>query len=172
MANKIYQNPEATIWFVPAAAAQAATEPFEIHNLASAAGRMSDPIDRGTNARPAEFAWCAFCQWATPAVLKQTIDVYLKYMGTSASATAHPTNDDGVAEGAVSAIDKLSNLDYLGSIVVDQAAQDIATVARGTVHITARGYQVVFWNASDDALTNDVDENGFFLTPVPDEIQD
>ena len=171
MANKIYQIPESPLWFVPAAAAQAATEPFEIHNLASAAGRMSDPYDRGTNARPALFEWTAFCQWATPAVLPQTLDVYLKYMGTDASATAYPTNDDGVAEGAVSAIDKLNNLDYIGSIVVDQAAQDIPTARRGTVYITARTFQVVFWNKSDDALTNDVDENGFFLTPVPDEIQ-
>ena len=101
----------------------------------------------------------------------ETVDIYLKTMGSSASATAHPDNDDGTAEGAVSALNKLKNLHYLGSIVVDEAVADIEMVASGEVFITARGFNVVFWNASADALTNDVDENGFMLTPVPMEIQ-
>ena len=59
-----------------------------------------------------------------------------------------------------------------GSIVVDEAAANIEMVVRGTAYLTARGYNIVMWVSAADALTNDVDENGFFLTPVPDEIQD
>ena len=99
------------------------------------------------------------------------MDFYLKPMGSSASATAHPANDDGTGSAAVSAADKLNNLHYIGSIVVDQATADIEMVARGTVYLTARGYNIVMWNSSADALTNDVDENGFYMTPVPDEVQ-
>lgn len=171
MANLIYQNPEATIWFVPATAAQAEDEAFEIHNLASAAGRQSDQYDRGVGATPALYEFLAFVQFATAPVLGETIDVYLKEAGTSASATAHPTNDDGTGEGAVSAEDKLKNLRWIGSIVVDETAADIEMVCRGFVYLTARAFQVVFWNASADGLTNDVDENGFAITPIPDEVQ-
>ena len=172
MANMIYLNSGTTLWFVPAAAAQAEDYAFECHNLASAAGRQSAPVDLGVNARPALYEWRAFVQFATTPVLNERVDFYLKTMGSSASATAHPDNDDGTGEGAVSSINKLKNLKYLGSIVVDEAAENIEMVASGEVFITARGFNVVIWNASADALTNDVDENGFMLTPVPTEIQD
>ena len=171
MANKIYQHSETTIWFVPAAAAQAEDYAFEIQSIAAAAGRQSAHWDRGTAARPGIFEWRAFVQFADNPVLNETVDFYLKTSGSSASATAHPDNDDGTASAAVSAVDKLNNLHYLGSIVVDEALADFEMVASGTVYITARGINVVMWNASADALTNDVDENGFMMTPVPDESQ-
>lgn len=171
MANLIYQNSETTLWFVPAAAAQAEDYAFEMHNIAAAAGRQSAAWDRGVGATPAIYEWCAFVQFATAPVLGETVDFYLKPMGSDASATAHPANDDGTGSAAVSAVDKLNNLDYIGSIVVDEAVADIEMVARGTVYLTARGYNIVMWNASADALTNDVDENGFYMTPVPDEVQ-
>ena len=41
MANLVYQNPEDTIWFVPAAAAQAEDYAFEMHNIAAGAGRQT-----------------------------------------------------------------------------------------------------------------------------------
>ena len=172
MAFLVYQNSETTLWFVPAAAAQAEDYAFEIHNIAAAAGRQSAAWDRGVGAVPALYEWCAFVQFATPAVLGETVDFYLKPMGSDASATAHPANDDGTGSAAVSAIAKLNNLHYLGSIVVDEAAQDIEMVARGMCYLTARGYNIVMWNRTADALTNDVDENGFYMTPVPDQIQD
>lgn len=171
MPNLIYQNAETTLWFVPATAAQAEDYAFEMHNIASAAGRQSAHWDRGVGAIPSIYAWRAFVQFATAPVVGQTVDFYLKTSGSDASATAHPDNDDGTGSIAVSAVDKLNNLHFVGSIIVDQAAADIEMVASGTVYITARGVNVVMWNATDDALTNDVDENGFYLTPVPDEIQ-
>jgi hypothetical protein len=171
LANLIYQNSEATLWFVPATAAQAEDYAFEMHNIASGAGRQSAAWDRGVAATPALYEWCAFVQFATAPVVGETVDFYLKPMGSDASATAHPANDDGTTSIAVSASDKLNNLHYIGSIVVDKAAANIEMVARGTVYLTARGYNIVMWNSTADALTNDVDENGFFLTPIPDEIQ-
>jgi len=156
---------------VPAAAAQAEDYAFEMHNIAAGAGRQSAAWDRGVAATPALYEWCAFVQFATAPVVNETVDFYLKPMGSDASATAHPANDDGTASAAVSAADKLKNLIYIGSIVVDQATADIEMVARGTVFLSARGYNIVMWNATADALTNDVDENGFYMTPIPDEIQ-
>lgn len=172
MPNKIYQHSEATIWFVPAAAAQAEDFALEMHNIGAGAGRQSAHWDRGTGAIPAVYAWRGFVQFATEPVLGETVDFYLKRSGSSASATVHPDNDDGTGEMAVSAIEKLSNLKYLGSIVVDETAVNVEMATGGTVYITARGGNIVMWNRTADALTNDVDENGFMLMPAPDELQD
>jgi hypothetical protein len=171
MANLIYRNRETTLWFVPAAAAQAEDYAFEVHNLASGAGRQSAQCDLGEGAVSALYEWRAFVQFATTPVLGETVDIYLKTAGSSAAATTHPDNDDGTGEGAVSAADKLKNLQWIGSIVVDEATADVEMVASGEVFIIARAFNVVFWNASADDLTNDVDENGFMLSPVPMEIQ-
>ncbi len=171
MPNLIYQNPEATVWFVPAGATQAEDVVFEIDGIASGAGRQSAQWDRGVGATAALYEWTAFVQFATEPVLAETVSIYLKPSGTSASATAHPANDDGTGDAAVSAIDKLNNLQLIGVISVDEAAADIEMVARGVVYTTARAYQVVFWVNGADALTTDENENGFFLTPIPDELQ-
>jgi hypothetical protein len=171
VANLIYKNSETTLWFVPATAAQAEDAAFEVHNLAAAAGRQSAQYDFGVGAVAGLYEWRAFVQFGAVPVLKEVVNIYLKTAGSSASATAHPDNDDGTGEAAVSAINKVDNLLYLGSIIVDEAAQDIEMVASGYVYIAARAVQVVFWNATADILTNDVDENGFMLTPIPDEVQ-
>jgi len=171
MANLIYRNRETTLWFVPAAAAQAEDAAFEVHNLASGAGRQSAQYDLGEGAVSALYEWRAFVQFATAPVVSETVDIYLKRAGSSAAATTHPDNDDGVAEGAVSAENKLNNLQWIGCITVDETVADVEMVASGEVFITARAVQVVFWNSTADALTNDVDENGFMLSPVPMEIQ-
>ena len=120
---------------------------------------------------PALFEWCAFVQFATAPVISETVDFYLKPMGSDASATAHPANDDGTASAAVSAIAKLNNLHYLGSIVVDEAAADVEMKAGGFGVVYSRGVNIVMWNRTVDALTNDVDENGFYMTPLTDQIQ-
>ncbi len=171
MPNLIYQNPETTIWFVPAGATQAEDHILELDGLASGAGIQSAHWDRGVAAMPALYEWAMFVQYAAQPVLAETISIYLKPSGTSASATAHPANDDGTGAGAVSAIDKLNNLHLIGVLSVDEAAVDIEMVARGVTYLTARGYNVVIWNDSADALTTDENENGFYMTPIPDELQ-
>ncbi len=171
MPNLININPEATIWFVPAAATQAEDAIFEVDGLGAGAGQQSAQHALGVAAHSRLYEWRAFVQFATAPVFGESINIYLKTAGSSASATIHPDNDDGTGDLAVSAIQKLDNLQYLGSIIVDQETLGIEMVASGFIEISARAVQVVFWNASVDALTTDVNENGFMLTPVPDEIQ-
>ena len=171
MANLLYRNRETTLFFVPAAAAQAETRIFELDSLGAGAGIQSAIHDLGEGAIARIYEWRAFVQFATTPVLGETIDFFIKTAGNSASSTGHPDNDDGTTAGAVSAIDKLKNLHWIGSIKVDEAVADIEMVASGTIEISARAFQVVAWNAAVDALTTDVDENGFWLSPVPDEVQ-
>lgn len=171
MANLVYRNRETTLFFVPAAAAQAETKIFELDGLASDAGRQSAIHDLGEGAISQIYEWRAFVQFATTPVLGETVDFYIKTAGSSLANDTHPDNDDGTGEIAVSAEDKLRNLHYIGSIIVDEAAINVEMVASGTIVLTARAFMVVAWNSSADALTTDVDENGFFLSPVPNEIQ-
>ena len=172
MANLIYQNSEATIWFVPAGATQAETVVFEIDGLGADAGHQSAHWDRTVAAIPEVYHWRAFVQFATDPVEGDVVEVYLKTSGDSVSATAHPDNDDGTGDLGVSEISKLKNLHFLGSIVVDEGtAANTEMVASGFVRIAARGINVVFWNNVADALTTDENESGFSLTPVPLEIQ-
>jgi hypothetical protein len=175
MANLIYRNRETTKWFVPASASQAEDAAFEVHNLAAGAGRQSAQIDLGESAVSRLYEWRAFVQFADTPVLGEVVGIYLKTAGSGSSATAHPDNDDGTTEGAMTAVsgtvDKRLNLHLLGTIVVDEQVANTEMVASGIVEIGARAIQVVFHNATADALTNDVDENGFMLSPVPDEVQ-
>ena len=170
MPNLIYQNSETTVFFTPSTATQN-TVNFTTTSLAAGAGRQSAQLDFGVAAVANLYHWRAFVQFATAPVVDEGVDVYLKTAGDSSSATAHPDNDDGTTDAAVSSINKLKNLRYLGTIVVDEAVADVEMVASGTVEITARAIQVVFWNGTADALTSDVNENGFTLTPVPLEVQ-
>lgn len=166
MPNLIYQNEGTDIVFAPATATDSDVT-FEVDGLASGAGQQSAQHDFGVAARSPIFTWRAFVQFATAPVVGEIIEVYLK----TDSTTSHPDNDDGTGDAAVSAEDKLKNLHFIGSIIVDEAAADVEMVGSGLVEIRDRYVQVVFWNATADALTTDVNENGFVLTPVPDEIQ-
>ena len=166
-ASLIYRNRETTLFVVPAAAAQAETKAFELLNVGAGAGVQSAIHDLGEGAISQNYDWRAFVQFATTPVLGETVDFYLKTAGSSLASTTHPDNDDGTTAAAVSAIDKLNNLHYLGSIIVDEAVADIEMVASGRILLPWRAFQVVGWNATADALTNDVDENGLFMSPVP-----
>ena len=167
MTNLIYQSDGTALWFVPAAAAQAEDAAFEMHNIATTVGRQSAQQDLGSGARASFYHWRAWVQFATTPVVGEIVRFYVK-----TSDGNYPDNDDGTTEGALSAEDKLRNLHYIGAIQVDEAAADVEMVASGMIEIRARYINIVMYNATVDSLTNDVDENGFVLIPVPDQIQD
>ena len=166
MGRLVQQNEGTDIVFAPAAATDSDVT-FDVDDIASGAGQQSAQHDFGVDPRARRFTWRAFVQFATAPVVGELVRIYLKTQDT----VGHPDNDDGTGDAAVSAEDKLRNLRYIGSIVVDQAAINIEMVASGDVEISQRYVQVVFWNATADAFTADNNENGFSLTPVPDEIQ-
>lgn len=156
MTSKAYQLDETALEFK----ASAGDVVFTCTSLAASAGRQSAEHDLGAAARAYAYEWRAYCQFATAPVVGETVDVYLK-----TSDGTHDDNDDGASDAAVSAEDKLKNLKYMGSIVVDEASATPEFSASGVVQITSRYMQVVFWNATADALSATAAEHGLSLKP-------
>lgn len=164
MANKIYQILETAITWKPAT--QTPTETWEADAIANNAGRQGALHDFGTAAIGRRFSWRFYTQCQATPTLGNVIRLYWK-----SSDGSHPDNDDGTGDAAVSAEDKLRNLLYLGSCIVDEAAANIEFVKSGMFFLPQRYGAPVLWNTSGATLTTDEAEHGFIITPVTDEVQ-
>jgi len=132
-------------------------------SLASSTGRQSAQHDFTDSARAYMYRWRAKCQYVATPVVGETLDWYYK-SGLTASTILD--NDDGTGDIAVSAEDKLKNLHYIGSIVIDEAAADTEFVASGTIVIYERFIHIVAFNQAAAALTATSTEHSFTLTPL------
>jgi len=158
----VYVNEETPITWL----SSGGTELITLTSVAATAGRQGALRDFGVAARPLEHFWRAFVVFATAPVVAESIDIYWK-----TSDGTNPDNDDGTGDIAVSSVDKLRNLQYLGSIIVDEASATPVFVASGKFDISARHGGPVFWNATADALSSTALDHGFSITPIPMEIQ-
>lgn len=165
MANKVYRVSETAIVFGSEGGDDV---DWSTESIADNAGRQSALYDRGvlTTAKAGLYHYRFYAQFqATPTVG----DACYLYMKTSDGA--HPDNDDGAGDAAVSAENKLRNLRPLKPIIVDEAAANIEMVCSGAVEIYDRHVGFVLWNESGATITADVAETKLILTPIPDEIQ-
>ena len=164
MTSKAYlAAPEAAITFL----SSTGTVVHTLTSLASAAGRQSAQHDFGASARAFIFEWRAWCQFATAPVVGDSVDWYYK-----TSDGTHLDNDDGTGDAAVSAEDKLKNLKYIGSIIVDEASLTPEFSASGVIAIYHRYIHIVAFNNTADALSATALEHGFSLTPLSIQGQD
>ena len=166
--NLIQQNQGTLITW----ADSGATHVITLKGLATNTGRQGAEHDFGVAAVATRFIWLAQVQFdtGTTPVVGETVDIYLK----RAPDGDNYDNDDGNGTDiAVSAEDKLKNLQYLGSIIVDEAAVDVPMQASGMIEIGAEKVQPVFWNATADTLDDDVSTTDlkFILVSIPLEVQ-
>ena len=156
--SKAYLLPEAAIDWLNTGGDELLT----LTSVAAGAGRQGALHDFGTAARSPEFAWRAWVKFATTPVVGERVMIYWK-----TSDGTRPDNDDGTGDIALSAEDKLKNLTFLGSIVVDEASTTPLFVASGDVYLPHRHGSPVFFNDTADALSSTATDHGFSLTPVP-----
>ena len=165
MANAIYEKTGSSVVF-----GSEVTDDVDwsTEAIANGAGRQSAQWDRGADgtARPGWYRYRFYTQAQATPTLGATCRLYLK-----TSDGTHADNDDGTGDAAVSAEDKLRNLDILQPAIVDEAAANIEYSATGIVHITARYVQAVLWNAMGSAVTNDAAETKLVLTETFPEVQ-
>lgn len=155
--SKAYQLSETEITFK----ASAGTVAFTPTSLAASNGRQSAQHDFGTSARAYMFNWTAYVKFATTPVVGEVIEIW----GKTSDGT-HIDNDDGTGDIAVSSADKLKNLTPIGRIVVDEANATPEFSASGRVQLSRRYFNVVFWNATADALSATAADHGFILEPT------
>lgn len=171
MANAVYQKLGTAVVFGSEVADDV---DWSTENISTAAGRQSDQHDLGvlTTARPLRYLVEFWAQFQATPTVGNICRLYALSAETASAATAHAQNDDGLSDAAVSAENKLRNLTYIGSIVVDEAAANIEMVMPPTIIELPRRYvQLVLWNAAGSAITNDAAETKARLTPLYDEIQ-
>ena len=164
MPNKVYKAIETAVVF--ADSAQTPNETLTLSALAAGAGRISARHDFGTSSNSRLFEWRATFQMATAGVVGEEIEVWL--------ATSDGTNGDGeegASDAALSSTNKLKNMHYLGSVVVDTTSTNTDITASGIISVNARYASVVVYNNTADALRTDTSVHSVKLTPVPDEIQ-
>ena len=134
--------------------------------LVDSTGRVSAQKDWSAGARAFEYDWsCEVLFQATPTQYK-TLDLYL--------ATA-PDNDStqidgdiGAADAALGDVDQLRNLQYIGSVVVEDAGTT-KMVASGEFSNSKQYHSYVIYNDAGAAI-NATDSN-FILTVTPKAIQ-
>lgn len=170
MTAKVFQIGAADITWLDTGGSELLT----LTSLATVTGRQGARHDFGviTNAREHLFDWWFFMQFATVPVVDDEIDIYWKGYHQGGS---HGMNDDGNADVAVSAEDKLRNLIYLGSLIVDEASAtpEFSTGNKDDpIWIPHRYGMPVIWNATADAFSSTAAEHGFILTPVVPQAQD
>lgn len=164
MTAKVYQIGEPDITWLDSGGSAVLT----CTSLAAGAGRQGARHDLGdiTTARAHLFDWVFFMQFATAPVVDENVDIYWKGFH---QAGVHAMNDDGTGDAALSAEDKLKNLIYLGSLIVDEASltPEFAAFAKGDpIWIPHRYGMPVIWNNTADAFSATASEHGFILTPV------
>lgn len=163
MANKIYGVREADVSWL----ATGGSNDISLGTLGAGAGRQGERQDFSTAAIAQEYEWRFFCQFNSAPVLGELVYIYGK-----ASDGTYPANDDGSTGNiAVSAIDKVRNLELLGAIEVDQTSTAALMATYGRFKLPSRYFQPVIWNATIDALSNSSSHSGFIMNPAPPEIQ-
>ena len=168
MPSKLYFNPE-TIISVGSEVGDDVD--WSTESTGNSAGQRSDVYTMPTAPRASLYRIKFWCQAvATPAV-GQSAAIYLN-TGEADAITGHWLNDDGILDGAVSSIDKLANLIYVGAAVCDEAAANIEFVMEAVeMVIVAPFIQFIVWNTLGSAFTTDVAETKLEMTPIPPEIQ-
>ena len=164
MTAKVYQIGESDITWLDTGGSAVLT----LTSLAAGAGRQGARFDLGaiTTARAHLFDWVFFMQFAAAPVVDENIDIYWKGYH---QAGVHAMNDDGDGDIALSDEDKLKNLIYIGSLIVDEvsATPEFAAFNKGDpIWIPHRYGMPVIFNNTANAFSTTAAEHGFILTPV------
>jgi hypothetical protein len=167
MANKIYQHDEAAITWASAGGTELLTVQASAGvGLASATGRQGAYHNFGTSARSRLYAARAWIKPGGTRVIGEIVRVYW-----STGDGTHYDNDDGTGDILVSALDKLRNVQQIGTIQIDENAAVEMNMPGTLLEVPHQYGAPIFWNATANALSATATDFGFELTPVPDEIQ-
>lgn len=136
-------------------------------SVTSGAGRISDRVDLGSPTVSAIWAWDCSVKTSAAATIGRT----LRLFWAGASASTGTAGTDGLyseSDQAISALDRLRNLNPMGIVVADTTSNPGTFVGSGLVEIRRRYIQAAFWNDLNATLSATATDFTLTLTPVPD----
>ncbi len=164
MANKSFVAVGTSLLF--ADSAQTPDTQITLSGLGADGARVSARKDLGAASHARLFTWRATLAWTPTPVVGETADLYI--------AQSDGTQEDGqvgTADAAVSDLDKLLNLTYIGSVVIEAVTDDLTHTSSGVFTVSERYFSLVVHNAATDALETSTANHNVVVTPVPDEAQ-
>lgn len=158
MTSKAFITSESTVKINGEAGADHA---WSVEGLADGAGRVSIQIDLGAAPRASLFDWsCEVLLQATTPVQGDGFNLYKASAPDSDSTQID--GDVGASDAALGDLDQLRNLQYFGSVTVEEAADTSKLVASGSFVHTDRYLTLVADNETG-GTTNATDSNFVFL---------
>ena len=153
MANESYVNNGTSLLISGEAGAAYA---FTVEGLANAAGRVSAQIDLGAAPRPNVYQWSCEVQFQATPTQGASLDLH---MATAPDGDATQIDGDvGNSDAALGDVDMRSNLDFIGSVISENAAASEKCVNSGEFQTTTRYITIVAYNGSG-ATVNATDSN-------------
>ena len=166
-ANDIYINPGAEVAFQSAAGDVLMTVDG---GVTAGDGRKSNlwtiAATYATD-RPTRYRWTCKAFWQNPALVGETLDIYL------AEANFDGEFDGGVGDGdaAFTDEDALRNMTPVGRVMVTHATEE-QEYASGVVEITSNKAVLVVWNTSAGGAMHATATNfEFKIMPIPSNLQ-
>ena len=153
MANEIYINNGASL---SVNGESGADYPFSVESITSGSGRVSAQIDLGVAPRPYTYQWSCEVQFQATPVQGKGLDLYAAF-APDGDAT-QIDGDVGNSDAALGDIDMRRNLDFLGTVISENAAASEKCVSSGEFSTTARYISIVAYNNSG-ATVNATDSN-------------
>lgn len=156
MANEEYVKEETRIEWLASGGDYTLTA-----DVASGAGRQGAAGDFSSFPRAGRHRFMLVIDADTTPVVGELVRLFWKEGNSDGAADVY-TNDDGAGDAAVSAEDKLKNLQHLGTLEIDEAAAAVNMVIVGEVFVRSQKGMPVIWNGTAD----DIDVF-FYMWPIP-----
>ena len=129
-------------------------------------GRQTQATTPPSTSKARLYTWRATFQWAGTPVVGETADLYI-----AESDGLDVDGGVGLVDAAVTDLDKLKNLKYIGSIIIESVTISLDVTGSGLFTLNSRFGSLVIHNAATDALRTDTTVHGVEITPAPDEAQ-
>ena len=135
--------------------------------VANAAGRVSTQKDWGAAPRPFMYRWSCEVQFQATPTQYATLDIYIAEAPDGDSTQV--SGDVGTTDAALSDVDMLRNLKFVGSVVSENATASEKCVASGIFSSYSRYFSAVIYN--DSGATIDATDTNFRLDIQPVSVQ-
>jgi hypothetical protein len=161
MANEVYVTTGTALLFNGEVGANVA---FSMEGVANASGRVSAQRDLGAAPRAYMYRWSCEVQWQATPTQYATLDLYIATAPDGDSTQID--GDVGASDAALGDVDMRYNLQYIGSVVSENAAASEICVASGVFECFARYISIVGYNGGGASI-NATDSNfRFNLQPI------